>query len=846
MKKASDDWQQMQQKILGLGEGSVRKTHYPNLRQRLAELERFRSLVDISRDLFFVVDFDSTQILDASATAVTRLGLTRETLATHKFSDLVSPQAWPAIMHHLHNLREVNPQAQLIVTELERDGVGRIPVEIAAQCLRLGGSNVALLAARDISERQRAEQRILKLNRLYEVIMRVSQAMGKAHTRPQLFRAICRLSVDCGQFAVAWVSQFEGDGSRLCCFARRDRRLPAPEKFLHLFPREAEVRGVAHALRNLDTNPWPAPWQTLAGQARSACTVPLKLHNEAIGLLTLCADEPAFFDAEEVALLEGVASDLSFALDGLDREQQRRQAERRQAESLATIEAIFKTSPMAIAVFDRKCHVSACNQACEALFGWTSANPLPQAGAQMCPPGEVDDSCKMRQRILHGETVSREVTRLHVDGTPIELLLSAAPLRNSENQVVGIIAIYVDLRERKRLEAQLGQAQKLESLGRVTGGVAHDFNNLLTVINGNCELLLQQIAADDSRRRWVEEIHDAGRRAADITHQLLAFGRMQLMQPKQVGLNLLVSGMEGFLHRLAGEEVQLAMHLAEDGGQVEADPTQLQQVLMNLVVNARDAMAGEAQRIITIETGIQDVAAAEARAMGCLPGEYSILSVSDTGCGMDEETQRRMFEPFFTTKPIGQGTGLGLSTAWGIVHQSGGFIRVASQRHRGSTFTVLLPRIAAQAKIPVVATGALPPRGSATLLLVEDRADVRQVTEAILSSLGYRVLAAATPDEAMRLSRQADDLPLMVTDVVMPEMNGRELGEKIRRIKPGIKILYTSGQLSESVLQLSQLDRNSLFLAKPFSVAELAEAVHRLLVGKTRTTIPGELTGTDS
>ena len=384
--------------------------------------------------------------------------------------------------------------------------------------------------------------------------------------------------------------------------------------------------------------------------------------------------------------------------------------------------------------------------------------------------------------------------------------------------------------EKAALEAQLQQAQKMESVGRLAGGVAHDFNNMLAVILGYTEVALGQLNPGLPLHADLEEVHKAGKRAADLTRQLLAFARKQVVMPKVLDLNECADGMLKMLQRLLGENISLSWNPGTGLWQVNMDPSQIDQILANLCVNARDAIVDVGR--ITIETANRSVDGhfCAGRA-GFAPGEYVTLAVSDTGCGMDRETQKLIFEPFFTTKEMGKGTGLGLATVFGIVKQNGGHISVYSEMGRGTTFTIYLPRHAGETEEAGTqnAVEAIQ-RGSETILLTEDEPSMLKLVKTLLEGRGYTVLAALTPDEAIRLARDHDGkVHLLMTDVVMPEMNGRDLAQNVSSLVPQIKCLFMSGYTADVIAHQGVLDKGTHFIQKPFSESDLASKVREVL-----------------
>jgi PAS domain S-box-containing protein len=407
-----------------------------------------------------------------------------------------------------------------------------------------------------------------------------------------------------------------------------------------------------------------------------------------------------------------------------------------------------------------------------------------------------------------------------------------SPLRGDDGAVTGAVIVGVDITERKRMEEQFLQAQKMDTIGRLAGGVAHDVNNLMTVVIGTTDLILDTLGRDHPAGDDVREIREVAERAGTLAHQLLAFSRRQMIQPGVVNLNDLVANTQRMLIRLIGEDIDLQTVLAADLGQVNVDASQFQQLLVNLAVNSRDAMP-EGGRLI-IETENVVLGAKGAAPYGDVqPGPYILLTVSDTGTGISEEVQPHVFEPFFTTKEVGRGTGLGLAAAYGIVKQAGGDISVQSGAGHGTTFKILLPRIDAAADSAASADSDAPaalPRGAETVLLVEDEADVRSVTARILARLGYSVIEAADGAEALRVAAATPRrIHLLLTDVVMPEMGGRELGNRLAAQRPSVRVLLTSGYADDTVLRLDADAGDVAFLRKPFSSRVLAERVREVL-----------------
>jgi PAS domain S-box-containing protein len=438
-----------------------------------------------------------------------------------------------------------------------------------------------------------------------------------------------------------------------------------------------------------------------------------------------------------------------------------------------------------------------------------------------------------QEAVRQGSPYSVDHRIIRLDGSIRVVHEQAELVFDSEGNPVRMSGTVHDITEHTSLENQFRQAQKMEAVGRLAGGVAHDFNNLLTIITGYADLVLtSQMAEDDPNRTFLEEIKRAGERAAGLTRQLLAFSRQQVLHPQVLDLNSVLSGIENMLRRLIGEDVELSTVYTPSPGSVRADPGQIEQVLMNLAVNARDAMPRGGKLIIETR-GVYLDETYVSRHTVVRPGEYVLISVSDTGEGMSEETQRLIFEPFFTTKEKGKGTGLGLATVYGIIKQSGGYIWVYSEVGMGSTFKIYLPRTSGSADDLKRVESNLPERrGSETVLLVEDDFAVRQLAQRILRARGYAVLEAKDVNEALALATAPDThIHLLLTDMVMPNMNGRDLAEKVLAEQPGVRVLFMSGYTQNTITERGLLQDGVAFLQKPFSTDQLLKKVHEVLYG---------------
>jgi signal transduction histidine kinase/ActR/RegA family two-component response regulator len=434
------------------------------------------------------------------------------------------------------------------------------------------------------------------------------------------------------------------------------------------------------------------------------------------------------------------------------------------------------------------------------------------------------DVCPIQETFRTGEPALKTVTTR--DGRMLEL--RTVPVRE-DGRVVEVVEVGRDITESRKLEEQYRQAQKMEAVGRLAGGVAHDFNNMLNVILGYADLALGRVDPEDPLARDLREILKAGQRSADLTRQLLAFSRKQIVVPKVLNLNKGIEDQLKMLVRLIGEDVRIDFLPAGDLWNTRIDPSQVSQIVTNLSVNARDAIAGVGT--VTIESANVTVDEAYCREHPYVtPGEYVMVSFSDTGAGMDEATRERIFEPFFTTKGEGKGTGLGMSTVYGIVKQNGGFVHVYSEPGQGTTIRVHFPRVQDETEdlTEKVTEGSL--GGTETVLIVEDEEQILLLSRRILEQFGYRVLTAGTPGEAYRLAEeQVGGIHLLLTDVILPEMNGKELKERIEAMRPGIKSLYMSGYTADAIARRGILEKGVDFLQKPFTLMSLARKVRQVL-----------------
>jgi two-component system cell cycle sensor histidine kinase/response regulator CckA len=550
--------------------------------------------------------------------------------------------------------------------------------------------------------------------------------------------------------------------------------------------------------------------------------VPLRTPAATIGVLVVqhYEDENAYTERDQ-EFLGSVGGQIALAIE-------RKRSEEKVRESEARLRVLVEQLPAVLWTVDRGLRFTS---ALGAGFARLKIKPDELVGMSLLDYFETADQTFL-PIAAHRRAVAGEPMTFHVEWKSGSYACHVEPLRDSDGQVSGAICMSLDITDRKQLEEQLRQAQKMEAVGRLAGGIAHDFNNLLMVIQGYSDLLVERLPDGDPLRRNAEQIQMASQRASSLTRQLLAFSRKQMLAPKILNVQSVVAEMEKILRRLIGEDVQLETSSAPDLGLIKADRSQIEQVILNLAVNARDAMPQGGR--LTIETANVELDASYSHPPAVLsPGRYVMLAVTDNGCGMDAETQAHVFEPFFTTKEKGKGTGLGLATVYGVVKQSGGYVWVYSEPGRGTSFKIYLPRIEETA-VPAGREGKketqIAERGSETILLVEDEKGVRELAREYLASSGYTVIEAEDGHTALELAAMhVGPIHLLLTDVVMPGISGRELAERVSQIRPGIKIIYMSGYTDQAVVHHGILRNDAVLLQKPFTLMTLAGKLREML-----------------
>ncbi|MCL4294135.1 MAG: response regulator [Anaerolineae bacterium] len=577
-----------------------------------------------------------------------------------------------------------------------------------------------------------------------------------------------------------------------------------------------------------------------AGEVQADMIIPVRIKGQIIGTWNIGSHHLGNYGPDDLEVAQLVADQLAIAIDNARLYARARQeiAERQRAEaalqeSEKRFRSLIENSSDAITLFDVAGVIRYASPSIRQILGYDLEEFVERRMFDLIHLDDLEQARAFLAELTQkpGGTASLLYRMQHKDGS-WRWLEGVGTNLLAEPSIQAIVGNHRDVTERRKLEEQLQQSQKMEAVGRLAGGVAHDFNNLLLVITGYSELLLDRYLGDNERvRGYVKQIHQAGDRAAALTRQLLVFSRKQMLEPKVLDLNEIIAEMDKLLRRLIGEDIDLVTIPKPGLGQVKADPSQIEQIIMNLAVNARDAMPQGGK--LTIETANVELDEAYTRQHADVsPGPYVLLAVSDTGIGMDQAVLAHIFEPFFTTKEEGKGTGLGLATVYGIVKQSSGHIWTYSEVGHGTTFKIYLPRI--EETVVAVEPGldqTRQPQGSETILLVEDADPVREMLRTLLQGDGYTVLEARSGAEALQLYAQhAGSLHLLVTDMVMPGgLNGRELAERLASLHPGLKILFVSGYTDEAIVHHGVLEQGMVFLQKPFSPATLLRKVREVL-----------------
>jgi PAS domain S-box-containing protein len=815
------------------------RQRYEAEQERRALLGHYDYLTRFANDAILLLA-DDGRILEVNERATDRYGFSREELLQMNVRQL-RPLDRRADFERTWQI--IHEQEGLVYeTENQRKDGSRFPVEVSTKLIESEGKRYCQSIVRDISERKQTEEQIRRLNRLYLVLSQCGQAIIHAQTESELYQQICRIAAESGGLRIAYVGLIDPRTQRVTPIAQAG----GGAAFLDgVSLTAADDPSGPLVCNDILTDSATARWREIASQhaVRSSIALPLRRDGRVIGQLGLYSSEAHFFSQEEVKLANEIAETVSYALDALEQDRQRQQAEADLRISRERLELALDATNDGYWDWNLQTRENHVSPRYATMLGY---EPGEVAGGytawrDMIHPADTPIMDEALKKLTEGrlDKWSIEIRAQCKSGAYIWILCRAKVVARAESgALVRVVGTHTDITERKKLEEQFLQAQKLESVGRLAGGVAHDFNNLLTVINGYAELLLSRLEPGNPLQTMAKAIGKAGESAVSLTHQLLAFSRMQVTQPKPIHLNSVLADSEKMLTRLVGEDIEVVTVLSAEPDNILADPNQIHQCLMNLVVNARDAMPGGGR--LVVETSNIDVDAPDFSSDAELtPGPYIQLAVTDNGTGMDQETRRRIFEPFFTTKEQGKGTGLGLSTVYGIVRQCNGFIRVESELGRGSQFQIYLPLTTSDVG---AVEGVLPsqPQSAATetILLVEDQENVRAFLSEALHSFGYSVLEASSGADALAMIvKHPEPIHLLLTDVVMPGMNGKELAERLRPLRPGIRVLFMSGYSGDVITNRGGLAEGLSYIAKPFAPEVLAAKIREVLNPSGRQTI---------
>ena len=721
-------------------------------------------------------------------------------------------------------LAETLARGELTTLETKRRKKDGTLLDVSVSCapILLDGTMAGFYAGyRDISDRRRVEA-------LSSALYRVAEKSSTAHDLQQFFAAVHSI-VDELMYARNFYIALYDPATELLTFpyfVDEHDSAPSPRKLDHGLT-DYLIRTGEPLLATpeiLDAMEDRGEVERSGARSLDWMGVPLKVNSHAFGALVVQTySHNIRYGERDKEILTFVARQLASAIEIKRNEQALRRSEARYRSLVqSSVYGIYRSS-----LEGRFLDV---NPALISMLGYSSAEEVLLLDPEKDVFAQPEEHARLIDEFRRGGRLDGiEVKWKRKDGSAITVRISGRAVSSADEPADVLEAIAEDVTERRALEDQFRQAQKMEAVGRLAGGVAHDFNNLLMVISGYAEVILAKLPFDNPLHEKGRAIQLAADRATTLTRQLLAFSRKQLLELKVVDVNAIVRDMERLLNPLIGENIELATVLAPEAAYTRADAGQLEQVLMNLVVNAKDAMPSGGK--ITIQTGAITVDEKHRRSPQFIrAGQYVALSVSDTGTGMDKETQSRIFEPFFTTKEKGKGTGLGLSTVYGIVKQSGGYVMVQSEIGHGTTFQIYLPQVEGTAeKKPAPAPDAAM-GGTETILLVEDEESVRQLVRDTLSAKGYRVLEAESGEGGMAAAEHHEaKIDLVITDVVMPGMGGRELVRQLTQIRPAIKILYLSGYTEEAIISDGSIESGTAFLQKPFSLQNLSRKVRELL-----------------
>ena len=715
----------------------------------------------------------------------------------------------------------------------------------------------------DITERKKAEESMSRLNRTLRTLTKCNETLVRAENESDLLHDICRVILEDGGYRFAWVGYAEYDEARSI---RPVAHAGHEEGYLETLnitwadtergqgPSGTAIRtGLPSYIKDIRRDPSFAIWRDEAVKRgyMSSLAIPIISAGQ-IGSLNIYASEPDAFDDQEIELMVQLSNDMAYGIKSLRTREKHEQTTEALCESLEEyqklaaardqernlLRALIDSIPDLIFFKDHASVYLGCNKAFEAFAGRMEKDLIGLTDLDMFPR-EVGEFFREMDRQMMAQRMLRRNEEWvdYPDGRHVFLETLKTPFYDQEGKVLGLIGISRDITERnqaederKKLEAQLQQAQKMEAIGQLAGGIAHDFNNILTAIIGYSEIICMRMDKKSPLRHYVDQVQTSAGRAAELTASLLAFSRKQVLHIKPIDLCEVVRGLKKMLGRIIREDIDFQTKVAERDLIVLADKGQIEQVLMNLVTNAKDAMPNGGSLAIEVYPAVMDNRFMHAHGFG-EPGNYACISVTDTGHGMDEETRKRIFEPFFTTKEVGKGTGLGMAIIYGIIKQHNGYINVYSEPDRGTTFSIYLPLITEEKQEEHDTQNVEPPAGGTErILLAEDDVTVRELHRMILEEAGYTVIEAVDGQDAFdKFIEHKAEVDILATDVIMPKIDGKSLYEEIRKICPDIKVLFMSGYTKDIVIRKGIIEDELGFINKPVTSFELLKKLRSIL-----------------
>jgi two-component system cell cycle sensor histidine kinase/response regulator CckA len=783
-------------------------------------LHFFEQMFQASPDGLSMADTEH-RVVWANETFTRMFGYTLDEVVGKPLESLVVP---PDRLVESQWVSETLNKGQRITLETQRSRKDGRLVDVAISCapLLLDGKMAGFYAGyQDISDRRRVEA-------LSSALYRVAEKSSSAHDLQQFFAAVHSIVGELMYARSFYIALYDAATEMVSFpyFVDEHDSAPPPKKM---------GRGLTDYLIRTGEPLLATPEVLQAMEERGEVArngsrsldwmgVPLKVGSHTFGAIVVQTySKNTRYGARDKEILTFVSRQVASAVEIKRNEQALRRSEARYRSLVqSSVYGIYRSS-----LEGRFLDV---NPALITMLGYESAEEVLLLDPEREIFGQPEEHAHLIEEFRRsGRLDGIEVKWKRKDGSPITVRISGRAVSSADEPADVLEAIAEDVTERRVLEDQFRQAQKMEAVGRLAGGVAHDFNNLLMVISGYTEVMLAKLDVDHPLHEKGRAIQQAADRATTLTRQLLAFSRKQLLELKVIDVNAIVQDMERLLSPLIGENVELVTNLAPDAGHTRADSGQIEQVLMNLVVNAKDAMPGGGKLTIQTQNVVVDVTHRWGQTF-IRPATYVMLSVKDTGMGMDKETQSRIFEPFFTTKEKGKGTGLGLSTVYGIVKQSGGYVIVQSEKGQGTTFNIYLPRVEAAVDQNAMPVARAAEGGSETVLLVEDEESVRQLVRETLQAKGYNVIEADNGDSGLEaVAAHKGSIDLLITDVVMPGMSGRELAEKLVALRPETKVLYLSGYTEDTIVSEGTIESGTAFLQKPFTLQNLSRKVREIL-----------------